>query len=279
MSYDPAECLRLGRWEDALADVGEVDALIVDAPYSARTHSGNEADKLNPYTQSVHGSQRGGEAGGASYETNGNGARGNWSYNRRALTYDGWTHDDVAAFVASWAPRCKGWFVTITSHDLAPVWSASLADAGRYVFAPLPWVAKGSRVRLAGDGPSSWTCWIIVARPRTGEDRNGRPFNKWGTLPGAYVITSDRGSHIGGKPLRLMEALVRDYTRPGDLVADPCAGYGTTLAAALRLGRSAVGAEMDPETHAKGVEYLHRYGRARDMFAATAPTGAQEPLI
>jgi len=30
--------LRLGRYQDALADVPEVDAVIVDAPYSARTH-------------------------------------------------------------------------------------------------------------------------------------------------------------------------------------------------------------------------------------------------
>ena len=272
MSYDPSECLRLGRWEDALADVGEVDAVICDCPYSARTHSGH-SDGITGTGRTMDTKTRVSKSGKI-YRAADHVAQ------CRVLNYDGWTHDDVTAFVASWAPRCKGWFVTITSHDLAPVWSAALTNAGRHVFAPLPWVAKGSRVRLAGDGPSSWTCWIVVARPRAGEDRHGRPYSKWGTLPGAYVITSDRGSsHIGGKPLRLMEALVRDYTRPGDLVADPCAGYGTTLAAALRLGRSAVGAEMDPKTHAKGVEYLHRYGRARDMFAVAAPAGAQESLI
>jgi len=51
---------------------------------------------------------------------------------------------------------------------------------------------------------------------------------------------------MGGKPLRLMRAIVRDYTRPGDIVCDPCAGGGTTLLAALTEGRGAVGAEMDP---------------------------------
>lgn len=34
--------LRKGRWEDALADVGEVDSLITDTPYSERTHSGHD---------------------------------------------------------------------------------------------------------------------------------------------------------------------------------------------------------------------------------------------
>lgn len=32
--------LRLGRYQDVLADVGEVDAVIVDAPYGGRTHNG-----------------------------------------------------------------------------------------------------------------------------------------------------------------------------------------------------------------------------------------------
>ena len=227
--------LRLGDWRETLADVEHVDAVIVDAPYSARTHDGHD--------RAVSGS-------------------GNIM--KRAINYSGWTADDVRAFVDSWAPRCRGWFVTITDHELAPVWADALEDAGRYVFAPLPWVAKGSRVRLAGDGPSCWTCWIVVARPRT------REAAKWGTLPGAYVINAERASHIGGKPLALMEALIRDYTRPGDLVCDPCAGYGTTLAAAIRNGREAIGSELDPVTHEQAMQSIAKRGRALDLFSSPA---------
>ena len=249
--------LRCGPWQDTLAGV-ECDALIVDAPYSARTH----------------GSHRSGLAlsrPGVSTT----------ACVRRAINYDGWTQDDVRAFVASWAPRTRGWIVTITDHTLAPVWDAALTDAGRYVFAPLPWVAKGSRVRLAGDGPSSWTCWIVVARPRSGEDRNGRPFNKWGTLPGAYsCVTDSRGGGasivVGSKPAALMRALVRDYTRPGDLVCDPCAGGGTTLLAAVQEGRRAVGSEIDPETHAKAVERLEAKLAQADLWAACERAKAAE---
>jgi 23S rRNA G2445 N2-methylase RlmL len=32
--------LRLGRWQDVLADVTECDAVITDPPYGERTHSG-----------------------------------------------------------------------------------------------------------------------------------------------------------------------------------------------------------------------------------------------
>lgn len=200
--------LRLGRWQDVLSDV-ECDTLIVDAPYSDKTHSAY------------------------SIFADGNSLKGH-----REIGYASWSAQDVSEFVAAWAPRVNGWLVSVTDHVLAPAWADSLEASGRYVFAPLPMVESGSRVRLAGDGPSSWTCWIIVARPRS--------LRHWGTLPGAYIGPSERKPVMGGKPLRLMRALVRDYSRPGDLVCDPCAGGGTTLLAALTEGRRAVGAEMDP---------------------------------
>lgn len=213
MSKPASADLRLGRWQDVLADV-TCDALIVDAPYSAKTHNG-------------HGD------GGGGYD-------GYDGMNRVAIGYDSWGEKEISDFVCSWSPRCRGWFVSITDDVLAPLWRDSLERNGRYVFAPLPLVETGSRVRLTGDGPSSWSCWIIVARPRTPD------FVRWGTLPGAYVAPSERKPVMGGKPLRLMRAIVRDYTRPGDIVCDPCAGGGTTLLAALTEGRGAVGAEMDP---------------------------------
>ncbi|MCC6596997.1 MAG: hypothetical protein IT477_10855 [Rhodanobacteraceae bacterium] len=70
-----------------------------------------------------------------------------------------------------------------------------------------------------------------------------------------------------GKPLDLMRAIVSDYSRPGDLVCDPCAGYGSTLAAALQKGRRAIGAECDPEVYAEaqrrlaGVQYVDLFDK------------------
>jgi DNA modification methylase len=42
----------------------------------------------------------------------------------------------------------------------------------------------------------------------------------------------------------LAESVIADTTQPGDVVLDPFAGYGTTLAVAERLGREAVGVEL-----------------------------------
>lgn len=42
------------------------------------------------------------------------------------------------------------------------------------------------------------------------------------------------------------EWYIERYTEPDDLVLDPMAGTGTTLLAALWLGRRALGVELDP---------------------------------
>jgi hypothetical protein len=189
-------------------------------------------------------------------------------HRRRSLNYTFWTDDDVAAFVEHWGPRVRGWFVACTDHGLVTAWEHALAASGRYVFAPLQFMHPGSRVRIAGDGPSQWSTTIVVARPKT------RVFQRWGTLPGGYVLPpahTDRDMVIGGKPLWLMRALVRDYTRPGDLVCDPCAGGATTLLAAAIEGRRAIGAELDPSTHAKAMRRIAR-GYTPDLF--TPGTGA-----
>ena len=71
-----------------------------------------------------------------------------------------------------------------------------------------------------------------------------------GNAAGAYDIPPERDMGVvGGKPLSLMQAFTRDYSRRGDLICDPCAGAGTTLRAAQLEGRESVGAERDEETY------------------------------
>jgi site-specific DNA-methyltransferase (adenine-specific) len=194
-----------------------VDALIVDAPYSERTHAGHDG-----FTE--------GE--------------------RSALSYAWWTPSDVNAFVGDWHALVRGWFGTITDTDLMHPWARALEAAYRYTFSPLACVETGSRFRATGDGPPQWSTWLVMSRPRS------REWMRWATIeareargakpvPGAYVGPSERKEVTGGKPLWLMRAIVGDYSAPGDLVCDPCMGAGTTLVAAVELGRRAIGCEPD----------------------------------
>lgn len=51
--------------------------------------------------------------------------------------------------------------------------------------------------------------------------------------------------HPTQKPLRLVSDLLRLHSNSDDLILDPYAGTGTTLAAAKRMGRRAIGIERD----------------------------------
>lgn len=67
--------------------------------------------------------------------------------------------------------------------------------------------------------------------------------------------------HAWQKPDELADRLVRHSTRPGERVIDPFAGTGAFIAAAARLGRPAIGSEIDPEMlqlcAGRGLEVQH----------------------
>lgn len=220
--------LFLGDCFDVLASMGDasVDHVITDPPFSERTHKGHDASA--------------GVSAGAGYD----GAE------RQGLGYAPWTLNDVRRYVPEMSRVASGWVAIMTDHTLAPAIADRLEECNRYVFAPLPFYSPGSRVRLSGDGPSSWTDWIIVAR--TAKQ------SRWGTLPGGYVAGEgwrDR-EHMGGKPNKLMRAMIRDYSRAGDTILDPFMGSGTTIVAATREGRKAIGVERDPTHYATALRRL-----------------------
>ena len=69
------------------------------------------------------------------------------------------------------------------------------------------------------------------------------------TLP-STVIREDKplrsADHPTMKPLKLMGRLIRNSTRPGEVVLDLFGGSGSTLMAAEQLGRVCYSIELDP---------------------------------
>jgi DNA methylase len=73
-----------------------------------------------------------------------------------------------------------------------------------------------------------------------------QPPGEWG--PNLIAVAKngyDKSLHPWQQSQEAFEKLVDRFTAPGNLVADPFAGSGTTLRAALALGRSAWGADIE----------------------------------
>lgn len=96
-----------------------------------------------------------------------------------------------------------------------------------------------------GDIDSNWGCGhelILYAK---------RGLRKMPSRRSGIIHVDKLGSkqhvHPTEKPVGLMEVLIRMSTDVGDLVVDPFAGSGSSLVAAKRSGRNAVGFELDPK--------------------------------
>jgi site-specific DNA-methyltransferase (adenine-specific) len=63
----------------------------------------------------------------------------------------------------------------------------------------------------------------------------------------ADVPRDQRRAHATEKPVALMAHWMGNSTDPGDLVIDPFMGSGSTIVAAARTGRAAIGIEKDPK--------------------------------
>lgn len=95
-----------------------------------------------------------------------------------------------------------------------------------------------------------------------GHGRRHAGFNdRWDAMPRGEQMADGRNkrsvweiatqpypeAHFATFPEALVEPCIRAGSREGDLVLDPFAGSGTTLAVARRLGRRAVGIELQPD--------------------------------
>lgn len=128
--------------------------------------------------------------------------------------------------------------------------ASRLPDSGSWIV----WdktIRNGLEVRIA-DAELAWTTGVL-GRTRTFH-------HLWS---GAFRA-SERGTkyHPSQKPVALMAWVLELVSRPGDLVADPYAGSGSTLVAAQMIGRAAIGVEVD-EAYCEVIAERLSVGQAR----------------
>ena len=211
--------LRLGDWRTVLDDVTTCDALICDPPYLGACAS----------------------AGGRAFKD---------VVNASGPVMDYAPADaEMLVSLCEWSRRCTGWCVFFNDFDGAHLIRKTLLAMKAVVAEPIAWVkppamspARGSIIL-----PQKGTEFIVCAR--------FVKMSKWHThLVGSYgSAPSTRPQDIGftgGKPIDLMRAIVRDYSRPGDLIVDPFCGSGTTAMAAAMEGRHCITSEFSLANHA-----------------------------
>lgn len=89
-------------------------------------------------------------------------------------------------------------------------------------------------------------------------DPRGRvPGDVWSFPRVCGTFKERRGWHTCQMPEAVLGRVILACSNPGELVLDPFAGSGTTLAAAKRLGRRAIGFEISPEYARKANERIN----------------------
>jgi hypothetical protein len=254
--------LRLG---DCLAADGmaslpdkSIDVVITDPPYSAHVHAKARSGAMNRAAKGLV--RRNGDAISVPVD----------------LGFESIDGATMEACADQFARIARRWVLVFCDIESAHLWCGALVSTGGLEYIrTCAWHKVGGAPQFTGDRPAVWGEAIVVCHPKGRKRWNGG--GKQGIYSIPTAIDRDRSGldariHTTQKPLRLMEALVYDFTNEGETILDPFAGSGTTLLAARRLGRSAIGWERDAEIYEHARRGLAGEGRAE-------PDERQVPLF
>ena len=173
------------------------------------------------------------------------------------IAYPPITEAERAAVSAEIVRVTRRWALVFCQAEAVHLWRACLEAAGAKHWRIGCYRKIGAQPQISGTGPGvGWEAIEIVWCGGVGQSwQAGGKVAVWshtreGRFPHGPVFRD------GQKPLSLLEEITRDFSKPGDLILDPYAGAATTLVACKRLGRSAIGWELDPVTHAKALARL-----------------------
>lgn len=234
----PVWDMRLGDCMDphtGLASLGDksVDHVITDPPYEAETHS--EGRRIKPRGwRNVEGECV------AEY----------------AVDFEPITEVVRAGASEQIVRVSRRWQIVFCQVETVGLWRDCLVAYGAVYKRACAFIKPGAQPQLSGDRPGMGYESIVTAHvPGKSRWNAGGKVGVYSS-PRAAIVEGREQLHMTEKPLPIMEALVRDFTDPGDLILDPFAGSGTTGVAAIRLGRRFIGWEKDPRYHAIAVKRL-----------------------
>lgn len=217
--YDDGSCVIYhGDCREVLPRLSAVDHVITDPPYEAEAHttarrSTNSEHRVIPLV----------------------------------IEFSAITEELRGFASAEFGRLSRGWVLVFCQSEAIGAWRAALARGGCEWRRAQAWVKPDSAPQFTGDRPGIGfeciaTAWAGKSKSKwNGGGRRGvyeHCVNNFGRL-------TDGRPHPTMKPEPLMCELVTLFSDPGDTILDPFMGSGTTLVAAKRLGRKAIGIEIE----------------------------------
>ena len=148
--------------------------------------------------------------------------------------------DAVAVEIARLAKR---WALVFSDVETCHRWRSATEGAGMRYVRTGAWVKPDAMPQMSGDRPS------VGFEPCTSAHAKGPMRWNGGGRQAVWIYNTVKGStrpnHPCPKPETLMAHIVSDFTDEGETILDPFMGSGTTLVAAKRLGRKAIGIELN----------------------------------
>lgn len=188
--------------------------------------------------------------------TTSNGNKGTWTDNNLIVPFFERYFDEIVRVLKDGA----SFYVNTdwrTYPLLYPVMASRLAVRNLIVW-DYEWIKAGLYYRYRHE------FIVFGSKGRLKREFSASEADVWRVKPVNY--TKGR-HHQAQKPVELVERMIANSSKPGDVVLDTFAGSGTTAIACQRTGREFVGFEICPGTFATACERIRRETKKEYVFS------------
>jgi DNA modification methylase len=188
--------------------------------------------------------------------------------------------EDLRSGICEHAKRIsEGWFIAFCQAEGVAPWQECIEDAGIKYKVPMIWIKPDGMPQF--NGQHAGMGYESMVSAWCGE---GRSYWNGGGKHGVYTFPKDSANkaseHKTEKPIKLMTALILDFTKNGDTVLDPFMGSGTTGVACVNHGRKFIGIELEEKYFDISCKRIEEAYKQPDMFVQAERTKyTQESLI